>query len=105
MKYIVQAKGDRPGQESFQIQYTIGEVVAEMRETGANVHYALALSLRVAEKLWKFGIEGLKALQLHLFIVESAYVVWHLNPTNLVEYIRILRDRGECLPSTLSTPP
>jgi len=105
VKYIIQAKGDRPGQESFQIQYAIGEVTAEMRDIGANVHYALALPLRVAERLWKFGIEGLKTLQLHLFIVESAYVVWHLNPTNLVEYIRILRERGECLPSNLSTQP
>jgi len=105
VKYIIQAKGDRPGQESFQIQYAIGEVVAEMREKGPHIHYALALPLRVAEKLWKFGLEGLKALQLHLFIVESAYIVWHLNTTNLIEYIRVLREGEECLPSSLSTPP
>lgn len=105
VRYIIQVKGDRLGQQSFQIQYSIGEVVAEMRETGPNIHYALALPLSVAEMLWKFGIEGLKALQLHLFIVEAPYLVQHLNPTNVIEYIRILRERGECLPSTLSTPP
>lgn len=105
VKYIIQTKGDMPSQESFQIQYAIGQVVAEMRETGPNICYAMALPIRVAEKLWKFGIEGINALQLHLFIVESAYLVWHLNPINVIEYIRIFRERGECPPSTLSTPP
>jgi Holliday junction resolvase len=106
-KYVIQVKGDRLGQEAYQIQYAIGEIVAEMRETGPKIHYGLAFPVGVAKKFWKFGLEGLRVLNLHLFIVECPYVVYHLSPERVFQFITSLLELGEnnALPSTFSTPP
>ena len=81
----------------------VGEIVAEMHEIGPKTHYGIALSEPLSTQLSKFGIEGLKALNLHLFIVTDLGSVYHLNTGNIVEYIKRLRQWGEGLPSTLST--
>lgn len=81
----------------------IGEIVAEMHEIGPNIHYGIALSESLSTQLEKFGTEGLKALNLHLFIVSDLGSVYHLNTDNTIEYIRSLRKFGKGLPSTLST--
>lgn len=106
-KYIIQAKGDRPGQESYQIQYAIGEIVAEMREVGPEIHYGIALPKGVAKRLWKFGLKGLKTLNLHLFVVTDYGGVYHLNPEKVFQFTESLRKYGEdnVYASTFSTPP
>jgi methylaspartate ammonia-lyase len=81
----------------------VGEIVAEMHEIGPKAHYGIALSEPLSTQLSKFGVEGLKALNIHLFIVTDIGSVYHLNTTNIVEYIKRLRQWGDGLPSTLST--
>jgi len=81
----------------------VGEIVAEMHEIGPKTHYGIALSEPLSTQLSKFGIEGLKALNLHLFIVTDLGSVYHLNTDNIIKYIKSLRQYGEGLPSTLST--
>ena len=81
----------------------VGEIVAEMHEVGLKTHYGIALSESLSTRLSRFGVEGLKALNLHLFIVTDSWSVYHLNTSNVVKYIENLRSSGEGLPTTLST--
>ena len=81
----------------------VGEIVAEMHEIGPKTHYGIALSEPLSTQLAKFGVEGLKALNIHLFIVTDIGSVYHLNTSNIVEYIKRLQQWGDGLPSTLST--
>jgi hypothetical protein len=106
-EYIIQANGDRLPQKAFLIQYAIGEIVAEMRESSPEIHYGIALPESIARKLWKFGEEGLKALNLHWFIVTDYGLVYHLNLEEIIQYMANLRLQGEdqVSPSPLSTPP
>jgi len=74
-----------------------------MHEIGPKTHYGIALSEPLSTQLSKFGVEGLRALNIHLFIVTDIGSVYHLNTSNIVEYIKRLRQWGDGLPSTLST--
>ncbi len=105
-KYIIQAKGDMAYKETFQIQYALGETVAEMREIGPEICYAIALPEAVAKKLWKFGREGLRILNLHLFVVTDYGGVYHLDPEKVIEFTEGLRKYGEdnVYASTLAVP-
>jgi predicted dithiol-disulfide oxidoreductase (DUF899 family) len=94
-KYIIQAKGDMPYKETFQIQYAVGQTVAEMREVGPEICYAIALPEAVAKKLWKFGLVGLQTLNLHLFVITDYGGVHHLNPEKVFEFTESLRKYGE----------
>lgn len=104
-KYLIQAKGDRVRQEYYQIQYALGQTVAVMHEENTQIHYALALTETVSRDLWKFQVAGLRALNLHVFIVTDYSAVYHLAPEALLEYIKRLRECGDAYPSTLSTNP
>lgn len=81
----------------------VGEIVAEMHEIGPTTHYGIALSEPLSTQLAKFGVEGLKALDIHLFIVTDIGSVYHLKTSNIVEYIKRLQQWGDGLPSTVST--
>lgn len=104
-KYLIQAKGDRPAHESYQIQHALGEIVAIMREENPEIRYGIALTERVAKHLWKFGIVGLKALNLHLFVVDDRGWVWHLAPEAVFKHGKECMERGESNFLTFSTPP
>lgn len=81
----------------------VGEIVAEMHEVGPKTHYGIALPESLSTRLSRFGVEGLKALNLHLFIVTDYGSVYHLNTNNTVKYIENLKSSGEGLLTTLST--
>jgi len=103
--WFVEVEAESPKRKMlFQdVIIAVGEIVAEMHEIGPKTHYGIALSESLSTQLSKFGIEGLKALNLHLFIVTDLGSVYHLNTNNMVEYIKGFRQWGEGLPSTLST--
>ena len=104
-KWFVEVEAESPKRKMLlqDVIIAIGEIVAEMHEIGPKSHYGIALSEPLSTQLSKFGIEGLKALNLHIFIVTDFGSVYHLNPDNCVKYIKRLREFGNGLPSTLST--
>jgi len=104
-KWFVEVEAESPKRKMFiqDVIIAVGEIVAEMHEIGPKTHYGIALPEPLSNQLSKFGMEGLKALNLHLFIVTDLGSVYHLNTDNIIEYIKGLRQYGEGLPSTLST--
>jgi len=76
-----------------------------MHEIEPKTHYGIALSKPLSTRLSKFGTKGLKALNLHLFIVTDNGSVYHLKTDDIVKYIESLRSEWDdiYLPSTLST--
>jgi len=104
-KWFVEVEAESPKRKRLiqDVIIAVGEIVAEMHEIGPKAHYGIALSEHLSTQLSKFGIEGLKALNLHLFIVTDLGSVYHLNTDNIIEYVKGLRKYGEGLPSTLST--
>ena len=108
--FIIEAKGETKGGHSHLIKVAIGQIVALMNKIGLETHYGIALPGNVAVFLSKFGLEGLRALNLHLFYVEDVGrfwpkgTIWHLDPENLLEFVRQLREQGEASLLTLSSP-
>ena len=103
-KYVIEAKGETKGGETHNIEVVIGQIVARMREGEKNVHYGIAIPYPYARFLSKFGLEGLRALNLHLFIVARIGWVWHLIPERVLAYVKELR-KGMDEPDLLSSPP
>ena len=92
-RYLIQAKGDRAGQEYYLIQYALGEIVAVMHQEKPGTRYGLALTETVATHLWKFGLVGLRKLNLHVFTVNEDYgFVSHLAPEAVLKFIKTLRE-------------
>lgn len=108
--FIVEAKGETKGGHSHLIKVAIGQIVALMNKGELETHYGIALPGNVAVFLSKFGLEGLRALNLHLFYVEDVGnfwpkgTIWHLDPENLLEFVRQLREQGVASLLTLSSP-
>jgi len=109
--YIVEVKAQTKGGPSWLIKYAIGELVAHMQKGGSNVHYGIALPGAVAVFLMKFGLEGLKVLNLHLFYVEDEGsflwpkgTVWHLSPEKVLEFVRQLKEQVEPSLWSLASP-
>jgi hypothetical protein len=104
-KWFIEVEAESPKRKMLlqDVNIAVGEIVAEMHEIGPNIHYGIALSESLSTQLAKFGTEGLKALNIHLFIVTDLGSVYHLSTRNTIEYIKRLREWGEGLPSTLST--
>jgi len=105
---VIEAKGDPGTNRSYQIKYAVGEIAALMYEQEKSLQYAVALPMRVAVNLHKFGVEGIKLLNVHLFaVLDSGLLrgkVFHLTPEKLIQYIRELREGANNI-ATLSTPP
>jgi methylaspartate ammonia-lyase len=104
-KWFVEVEAESPKRKTLlqDVEIAIGEIVAEMHEMGPKIHYGIALSEPLSIRLSKFGTEGLKALNLHLFIVTDLGSIYHLNTDGMIEYIKRLRKYSDGLPSTLST--
>lgn len=104
-KWFVEVEAESPKRKTLlqDVVIAVGEIVAEIHEIGPKIHYGIGLSKPLSIRLLKFGTEGLKVLNLHLFIVTDLGSVYHLNTENVVEYIKRLREWGDGLPSTLST--
>jgi len=67
-KFFIECKGD-DYLRSHELHVMIGQIVSEMYEVSPDTHYCLALPFSLATYLRGFGIEGIKALKLHLIIV------------------------------------
>ena len=105
-KWFVEVEAESPTRKTLQdVIIAVGEIVAEMHEIEPKTHYGIALPESLSTRLSKFGTEGLKALNLHLFIVTDNGSVYHLNTDDVVKYIKGLRSEWDdmYLPSTLST--
>jgi len=103
-KWFVEVEAESRTRKTLQdVNIAVGEIVAEMHEIEPKTNYGIALSEPLSIRLKKFGTAGLKALNLHLFIVTETGSVYHLNAEGIIEYIKRLREWGEGLPSTLST--
>jgi hypothetical protein len=103
-KWFVEVEAESPTRQTLQdVIIAVGEIAAEMHEIEPKTHYGIALSESLSTRLSKFGTEGLKALNLHLFIVTDIGKVYHLNTDGIIKYIKSLREYGEGLPTTLST--
>lgn len=108
VQYIIEAKGDTGKNRSFRIKYAMGEIAALMYEREKTVRYAVALPMVIAMNLHKFGVKGIKLLNIHLLVVLGSGLlrgtVFHLTPKGLVQFIEELR-KGKNNIATLSTPP
>lgn len=108
VQYVIEVKGDTGKNRSFRIKYAIGEIVALMYEEEKTVRYALALPMDIAVNLHKFGLKGMRLLNIHLFaVLDSGLLrgtVYHLTPEKVIQFINELRE-GESYIATLSTPP
>ena len=105
IRYVIEAKRDTDTNKSFHIKYAIGEIVAHMEDTEKEIRYGIALPHNLAVYLAKFGLRGLKALGIHIFIVQEWGLVWHLSPEQLIEYVMDIRKRGESAPSLFDSDP
>ena len=97
-KYFVECKGD-DYLRSHEIHVMIGQIVSEIHEVGPNVHYGLAMPYSLATYLSEFGIEGIKTLKLHLFVVGQGDMwngeVFYLDTEGIISFIQALKKGFE----------
>lgn len=108
VQYIIEVKGDTGKNRSFRIKYAMGEIAALMYEQEKTVQYAIALPMVIALNLSKFGVKGIKLLNIHLLVVLDSGLlrgkVFHLTPKGLIQLTEELR-KGKNNVAMLSTPP
>ena len=100
-KYFVECRPDTY-LRSHEIHVAIGQIVSEMYEVGPNVHYGLAMPFALSKILKEFGTEGIKALDLHLFVIGTGdvwrgYVV-HLDTEGILKFIQSLKENANTHP-------
>jgi len=91
--FIIEAKGDQlnTGQA---LQTLIGQIVSRMnKKAGVNRKYGITISAEHFRSFLNWGIEGLKSLSIHLFLVYKNGKVEHLTPHTFVERIRLLNEK------------
>ena len=85
----------------------IGQIVSEIHEVGPNIHYGLAMPYSLATYLSEFGIEGIKTLKLHLFVVGQGDIwngeVFYLDTERALSFIQALKKNIEDAWFTLFT--
>lgn len=93
-KYFVECKGDTY-LRSHEIHVMVGQIVSEMHEIGSNIHYGLAIPFSLATYLREFSVAGIKALNLHLFVIGQGDLwkgeVFHLDAESTMSFIQALR--------------
>ena len=98
-KYFVECKGETSILRSHEIHVMVGQLVSEMREVSPTIHYSLAMPLSLSTYLRDFGIQGLKLLGLHLFVVGQGDIwsgkVIYLDTESLISYIKELRKNPQ----------
>ena len=66
-----------------------------MFEVAPNIHYGLAMPFSLTTYLRDFGIEGIKALKLHLFVIGQEFPwdgkVFYLNAKGTISFIQCLK--------------
>ncbi len=81
---------DQPPEQS--ITYAIGKIVKRMRERGAWTDYGIAMPKSYFKALRDFEIAGFETLGVHLFLIESFYVLTHLHKKLTLELIQHLKE-------------
>ena len=97
-KYFIECKGDAY-LRSHEIHVMVGQIVSEMHEVGPNIHYGLAMPFSLATYLKEFGVEGIKALRLHFFVIGQGDLwkgeVFCLDTKGTISFIQALRKSPE----------
>jgi len=97
-KYFVECKGARY-LRSHEIHVMVGQIVSKMHEVGPNIHYGLAMPYSLATYLREFSVEGIRTLNLHLFVLGQSELwkgeVFHLDTENIAGFIQALKRDSE----------
>ena len=62
-----------------------------MKEQGFWIHYGIAMPKSYFKMLKDFEVSGFQTLTLHVFLVESSYLLTHLDPKETMELIQQLK--------------
>jgi hypothetical protein len=105
-KYLVECKSDEY-LRSHEIHVMIGQLVSKMHQVGSQQHYGLAMPFSLSTYLREFGIGGINALRLHLFVVGQGDIwngeVFYLDTESLLSYVKDLRKNPDTAWATLIT--
>lgn len=97
-EYFIECKGDSQ-LRSHEIHVMVGQIVSEMHKIDSNIHFCLAMPFSLATYLRDFGIEGIKALRLNLFVIGQRGIcrgdVFYLNTEDTIRFIQVLREDPE----------
>jgi len=85
--FIIEAKGDQVN-TGRAIYIVIGQIISRMNiRTTVNRKYGIAVSPEHLEPFRYWGVEGLKLLPIHLFLVDESGKVEHKTPEEFVKLI------------------
>jgi hypothetical protein len=88
--FLIEAIGEDSG-GGRGIVYALGKLVQRMTELGFWIHYSVAMPKSYYKLLKDFEVGGFQTLKLHLFLVNSLYMLIHLDPKEIVEMIQQLK--------------
>jgi len=85
-KFLIEVVGEtrtrnRSGQD---INIAIGEIVKRMKERGPQIHYGIAIPESHVRFLKNFEVGGIQVLELHLFIVVTFGLAYHLDASKII---------------------
>lgn len=102
-KFLIEVVGEtrtrnRSGQD---INIVIGEIVKRMKERGPKIHYGIAIPKSHMRFLKNFEVGGIQILELHLFIVETFGLLYHLDTPKIIELVQQLKAGKTVYPSLM----
>ncbi len=90
-KFIVEAIGESSRSGEQGLIFALGKIVKRMKEQGFWTYYGVAVPKSYFKLLKNFEVAGFRALNLHVFLVDSFYSLTHLSPADAIELITQLQ--------------
>jgi hypothetical protein len=86
-KFLIEGVWETEPPDSRSIIYALGKIVKRMKERGFWIYYGIAIPKSYYMFLGQFEAKGFETLELHVLLVESFFVLEHLDPKMTVELI------------------
>jgi hypothetical protein len=100
--FLIEVVGETPTRKNRQdIIIAIGEIVTRMKWRGTKIHYGIAVPENYVKFLKNFEVGGIQVLGLHLFIVKTWGLLYHLETRKIIELVQQLKAGKTVYPSLM----
>lgn len=90
-KWVIEAKGTWKDSRGRALVELVGQAIRNMAKLGVDTYYAIAVTKELFDYFHWWGVEGLRLLPIHLFLVDENGNVEHETPKGFVKLIESLK--------------
>ena len=91
-KWVVEAKGEWVNEMGYALYAVIGQIIRNMHSFSKDISYGIAISKTHFRYFHWWGVEGLKLLPIHLFLIDEKGSIEVFNPEEFIALIEELKE-------------